>query len=207
MENIIKKIFYIIIVMKLSWIGSFAGENNMDDLNKMLSSYDTLFSNFTQEKRIELLDSIIQVKGELLIKKPGLLRWQMNSPVKQIIVINDSFVSIKNEDMEVKTYSLTGTPFMKDMLKVFINILENDWDKLKKIFKCSYSEEESMITLIPKQKIMKASIKKISIFIDKDLKHIKWLKMIENNGDYSKTIFENIILDKSIDDASFVLQK
>ena len=205
MENIIKKIFYIIIVMNLSWIVSFARENNMSDLNKMLSSYDTLSSSFTQEKSIELLDSIIQVKGELLIKKPGLLRWQMNYPVKQIIVINDSFVLIKDEDMKVKKYSLVSTPFMKDMLKVFINILENDWDKLQKIFRCSYLEEESMITLIPNQEIMKDSIKKISIFFDKDLKHIKWLKMIENNGDYSKTIFENVILDKSIDDASFVL--
>jgi len=205
MENFMSRIWCFIIVINVFTISGFTQTDNIDNLSNIVSSFESLSAEFTQERRIELLDSIITVKGELLIKKPGLLRWEIFSPVKQIIVINKSFVFIKDELVKVKKYSLVNTPFMKDMLKIFINILENDWDKLKGAFSFSFSEEKSILTLIPEQKLLKDSIKKISIFIDKDKKHIKWLKMIENNGDYSLTIFNNIVVNKKVDNEAFLL--
>lgn len=60
---------------------------------------DTLHAEFTQKNKGVSASSIIQGSGEIFLKKPNKLIWDMHEPFRKIMVINGSTMIFYDEDL------------------------------------------------------------------------------------------------------------
>lgn len=83
---------YLLVIPKTSLGNDF---NVIEFFNRI----DTLHAEFTQKNKGVSASSIIQGSGEIFLKKPNKLIWDMHEPFKKIMVINGSTMIFYDEDL------------------------------------------------------------------------------------------------------------
>ncbi len=76
--------------------------SSLTDLKTHLS-FNNLSSLFHQETYDSKQHLIQDADGEMLLKRPGLFRWQVNKPYQQVLVVNPEGVWNKDTDLEQVT--------------------------------------------------------------------------------------------------------
>lgn len=61
----------------------------MDAIQKRYESAQTFKARFFQKSYIKMMDQVQEAKGEVLIKKPGKMRWTYRAPDPQTLVSNN----------------------------------------------------------------------------------------------------------------------
>lgn len=85
-----------------------------EKLQSYLSELNTLQSKFTQQV-FENRRLIQKASGTFLLKRPGMFRWQTQTPTNQLIISNGKTIWIYDEDLEQVTIKqlsneIQGTP-------------------------------------------------------------------------------------------------
>ena len=83
---------YLLVIPKTSLGNDF---NVVEFFNKV----DTIHAEFTQKNKGVSASRIIQGSGEIFLKKPNKLIWDMHEPFKKIMVINGSTMIFYDEDL------------------------------------------------------------------------------------------------------------
>lgn len=169
-----------------------------------------LQADFVQETRIEGFDSLLQSSGRVLLKKPGLLRWDYMEPsVEHLYVREDQLEMYVPAHQQVVRTDLTAMEATKAPLRLLQGV-----GKLAEHFSVHPTEngkvgdgELPLLTLIPRVAPGSApsSITKVVSVIQPDTYLIQSLALHEASGNVSTFRFSNFKVNTGLDDAMFIL--
>lgn len=188
-----RKIIALIFISQLTFSQNFKAVKDTAALKQkieaMSKTVNSIESDFTQEKNLSILSEKIISKGNFKFKKENMLRWEYNTPYKYLIVINKDKIWIKDEKKTQK-YDMNSNKVFKEINDVMMACVQGNIFKSGK-FKVTYfeSEKQYKLELIPLQKNMKESLKKINMYFDKSVTSVSKLEMIEPNEDYTTLDF------------------
>ena len=168
------------------------------------NSTQSIKSNFTQEKNLNVLSEKITSKGEFRFKKLNKVRMEYTSPFKYLLIINGDKITIK-DDQKTNSFSSKSNKLFAVINNIVLDCvqgtaLENK-DFTKKIYK---TDKEYLLILSPQKKELKEFFNSINIYLDaKDCSVIK-LDMLESTGDNTLITFTNKEYNVTIPDAVFI---
>lgn len=202
-----KKILLLIFIAQFALSQNFKSVKDTSALRakieQMSKTVNSIESDFTQEKNLSMLSEKIISKGHFIFKKENLLRWEYSTPYKYLIVINKDKIWIK-DDKKTSKYDMNSNKVFKEINDIMISCVQGNIFKSGK-FKVNYFENEKYykLELIPLQKNMKESLKKINMYFDKNVTSVSKLDMIEPNDDYTTLEFINKKLNGPVADNIF----
>lgn len=217
MRNIVIHLFFICISFVGFAQGAFksvkdtvALKAKIDNMSKQTTSIE---SDFTQVKNISMLSEKITSKGHFWFlyqiagaQKTNNLRWEYTTPYQYTIVINKDKILIKDE-AKIKKYDMNSNKVFKEVNDIMISCVNGTVLNSNK-FKIAYFENENgyKLELIPSQKAMKESLKKINMYFDKNVTSVVKLEMQEPGDDLTTIDFSNKKLNAPIAAEKFVLK-
>jgi outer membrane lipoprotein-sorting protein len=175
-------------------------------IESMSKATNAIESDFSQEKNLSMLSEKIISKGHFAFKKDNLLRWEYMSPSKYLIVINKEKVMIKDEKKTSK-YDMNSNKVFKEINDIMVSSVQGTIFKSNK-FKTNYFENDKFykLELIPQDKNMKATFKKINLYFDKSVTSVAKMEMVEANEDLTQLDFFNKKLNAPIADNLFIIK-
>jgi outer membrane lipoprotein-sorting protein len=178
------------------------------ELSKLSENTSTIQSKFIQEKHLSFLTENIISKGIFYFNSPDQLRWEYSEPFEYIIVFNDKNIYIKNED-KISTYDTESNKMFSEINNLMIGIIQGNLSTDNERFAVKYFENSTqyLLELEPKLPEMKSMLKTIKIYIDKSDVSVAKILMIESSDDYTSINFTNRILNQTIDDDTFNINK
>ncbi len=172
---------------------------------KKASETENIHSDFDQEKHMMMFNDVIKSKGVLYFSKPNKLRWEYNSPIRYIIVLDGKQVQIQDQS-KVKTFDLNSNPIFKEVNKLMISSFNGDILNSKD-FKVEYyqSSYDYMAKLRPLNSAMANMIETIEIYFNKTDFGVTGLKIVEVGNDYTLIKFQNRIINGKLSTHIFTL--
>jgi len=175
-------------------------------IEAMSKNTSSIESDFVQEKTLSALTEKISSKGHFTFKKDNLLRWEYTTPYKYLIVINKDKIWIKDEKKTSK-YDMNSNKVFKEINDIMLSAVQGTVFKSSK-FKTGYFESDKAykLELLPQDKNMKQSFKKINLYFDKSVTSVTKMEMVENNDDFTILEFSNKRLNAPVPDAIFTVK-
>lgn len=188
-----------------------AGQLSQEKLDALLTriennfgQIDTLFTRFTQEKKISLFTGKIISKGFCLFKAPEKLRLEYVTPYKSALTINNERVS-KYEYINEHWKKLDS-----GNQEIMIGIMKNITDWLKGRFRDTdlykirgFDQGHKWIVLEPKNKDFKKMIRSFEMGINSTLTGLDYIIIHERSDDYTKIMFHHDKLNIKLPDNLF----
>ena len=168
-----------------------------------------LQAEFTQETQIEGFDSRISSSGRVLLKKPGLLRWDYEKPtVEQILVDGDQVMWYVPEHQQVVQGNLTQMVASKAPLTLLQGA-----GKLGEQFDVAPTTQEErgdgglpIVMLVPKPQDQAASaVTQIKVTIHPQSYLMTQIMLYEKSGNISTLKFSNIRVNQGVDSSKLKL--
>ncbi len=164
---------------------------------------ETLSSDFTQTKHLEMMEDATISKGKLYYKAPNILKWEYNSPYDYKILFKGNRLFIDDEGDKSVTNLASNKIFEKiiDLISGSINgkLLDDEEN-----FDISYYKNGNEISaiLVPKDPSLKEMFSEITLIFNEN--HlVNQVKLKEDAGDYTEISFKNILVNKPIDENVF----
>jgi outer membrane lipoprotein-sorting protein len=175
-------------------------------IESMSKATTSIQSDFVQEKNLSLLSEKVVSKGHLVFKKDNLLRWEYVSPSKYIIVINKEKITIKDEKKTTR-YDMNSNKVFKEINDIMLSCVQGTIFRSNK-FKTAYFENDKFykLELIPLDKNMKDTFKKINLFFDKSVTSVAKMEMVEANEDLTSIDFSNKKLNEPVAESIFIIK-
>ena len=205
-----KNILLLILIAPFAFAQNFKAVKDTTALRtkieQMSKTSNSIESDFTQEKNLSMLSEKIVSKGHFVFKKENLLRWEYNTPYKYLIVINKEKIWIK-DDKKTSKYDMNSNKVFKEINDIMIACVQGNIFKSVRL-KVFYFENDKYykLELVPLQKNMKESLKKINMYFDKNVTSVAKLDMIEPNDDYTTLEFINKKLNGPVADNIFTVK-
>lgn len=197
----------------------FAGDPRKDDaqeqaelsrllnsIGKKVSNFNTLKTDFTQEKEMAMFKEKLILKGRIFIQKPNKIAWHVDSPLRYSVLITDKLIRQWDEDTDqVQEISLSKNPIFQNVLKQLTvwfsgeygTLLEDNTMRLVK-------REPVMIEFTPRDKnLSRKIIKNISVIFREDQTYLKQIRIQELSGDVTTIYFTNTLLNVPLDKSGF----
>jgi len=162
----------------------------------------TITSDFVQYKHLDFLTNDIVTKGNLAFKTPNLVKWSYVEPFVYSVIFKEENLYI-NDEGQKSDVNLSSSKLFKQLNKLIVNSVKGDMFNTDE-FKISYFKikENSDIHFIPINKKISKYIKAFHIQFNSKGDVIE-IKMIEPSDDYTRIVFSNRVLNKTVSDAVF----
>lgn len=170
---------------------------------KLLSEQTkTISSDFTQYKHLDFLSNEIVTKGNLVFKAPDLVKWEYVEPFKYSVIFKNESLFV-DDDGEKSDINLSSSKLFKQLNHLIINSVKGDMfnDKEFKIDYLKISENFDIHFKPLNSKIEKYIKEFVILFSSKG--EVLQIKMIEPTDDFTKIVFKNRVINKSVSDAVF----
>jgi outer membrane lipoprotein carrier protein len=185
----------------------------LDLVNKVDSRYEDirdLQAEFFQETKIEGFETQLSSRGRVLLKKPGMLRWDYVEPsVEQIFVDGDQVLVYTPEHRQVVKANLTQIAASKAPLALLQGAgrLAEQFDVLPTKDEGFRQDDPPLITLVPKpEEKERSAVTRVVLEIDLSSYLIKQMDLHEISGNISTLRFSNIKVNQGIDTAQLQLE-
>lgn len=187
--------------------------NSIQDLvkkvDKRYAQTQDFQAEFLQETKIEGFETRLSSSGRVLLKKPGLLRWDYSEPsIEQIFVDGDQVLVYVPQHKQVVKANLTQIAASKAPLALLQGAgkLAEQFDVLPTKQEDRQGGDLPTITLVPKPHEKQASpLNRIVLEIEPESYLIKTMNLYEISGNVSTLRFSNMQLNKGIDSAQLRL--
>ena len=188
-------------------LGQASPAKSIDDLvEKVDSRYaqtQDFQAEFSQETKVEGFETKLSSSGRVLLKKPGLLRWDYSKPsVEQIFVDGDQVLVYVPEHKQVVKANLTQIAASKAPLALLQGV-----GKLAEQFDVLPTKQDDrppgglpLITLVPKPHEKEISaLRRIVLEIESGSYLIKTMNLYEVSGNVSTLQFTNMQVNQGLD--------
>jgi len=167
--------------------------------------FNTLKSDFVQEKSIYLLENHIISQGSFQYKRDCKLRMGYFKPYSYLFVLNNDKVMIRNNQKQTNVNANSNKLF-KLISQITVDCLNGNILNSKQ-FKTSIFESSTSyrITLIPKIKELNSLLSEIIIHISKKDYTVDTIEMKEVSNDFTLMKFSNKEINKPIGDEVFAV--
>ena len=163
---------------------------------------ETITSDFVQYKHLDFLANDIITKGDLNFKTPNMVKWSYVDPFVYSVIFKDENLYI-NDEGQKSDVNLSSSKLFKQLNKLIVNSVKGDMFDANE-FEISYFKTagNSDVHFTPINKKISKYIKAFHIQFNIKGDVIE-IKMIEPSDDYTRIVFSNRILNKTLSDAVF----
>lgn len=178
-------------------------EDVKSKLEKAATVTNDIFSEFTQEKTLSVLEETIISKGTFHFKKENKVRWSYTSPFKYLIVINGGKMYINDEGKE-KEYDVKSNKMFREINKVVVGTVQGNLFK-NPDYKSEFFENAGyyLVKMVPVDVKMREFLQEIDLYFDKKDLTVSRLKMMEQGGDFTIVNFTGKKINAGIPDQQF----
>lgn len=172
-------------------------------LEEMAATTQSIKSDFKQEKHLSILSNALISEGELIFKKPNLLKWAYEKPFQYVIVLDGKEIKMKDEE-KTSTFDITSSKTFKQINDLIVSSVNGDILKEDQFDITYFQDEKNYIAfLVPKDAQMKKFVSKIELFFDKNDLTVNRLILREPNDDYTLINFSEKKINSNITDEAF----
>lgn len=163
---------------------------------------NTITSDFIQYKHLDFLSNDIITNGELVFKAPDLVKWNYSKPFQYSVIFKNESLFI-NDEGKKSDINLSSSKLFKKLNHLIVNSVKGDMFNDDE-FKISYfkMDNNSDIHFSPLNEKISKYIKEFHIQFNPKGDVIQ-IKMIEPSDDYTKIVFSNRTINKTVSDAEF----
>jgi outer membrane lipoprotein-sorting protein len=160
-------------------------------LAKASGEVNTLESDFTQAKYMEMLSESIVSKGKFYYKINNKMALDYSSPAPYLIVINGQKIKIVS-DGKKNIYELRANKMMSQISSLLSACMAGNLLLLSSDYRLEYAENDRQywIKILPLDG-MKSYLKEIAIYLNKQDLSVDRLRMTEPSLDYTEYVFTN----------------
>jgi len=195
--------FFLLVALVLNFNTNGWGEEKeaiLESIQKRYEEAKTFKAKFSQKAFVQIMDQTQNAEGEVIIKKPGKMKWVYKNPDPQTLIVNDNtFWLYAPEENQVTKASIkdvytANTPalFLSGEGKL------TDSFRLKKVTK---KEKTSQVLLIPLQK--NRGMEKLALLVDNKNYQILSSKVYDSLGNTTEIAFESIEINLTFPDSLF----
>ena len=201
MKNSHTKIFIIFIsaFFFLGWADTW------EEIKKGAGNISSVQAEFIQEKHMKILSKPLISKGTFFYQAPESLRWEYLSPIQSILLMHKG---------NTKRYIKTGKDYVEDsganlqamqiVLQEITQWLNGNFDSNPEFEASLESDADgSKIVLMPRKKAFASIIQKIELILAAQPGVIDTVMIYESKDSYTKLIFINSLLNKTINESLF----
>lgn len=198
---------FLALIISTSAVAQYKPLHNAQELkqklDEMAGSTHSIDAEFKQEKYLDILSNTIKSEGEIIFKKPNLLKWAYQHPYEYIIVLDGKAIKIKDEE-KTNTFDIASSKVFKQVNDLIVSSVNGQILQEDK-FDIQYFENSGnyIAFMEPKAAQMKNFITKIEIFFDKTDLTVNKIVMHEPNADYTKIQFINKKINSNVPDEAF----
>lgn len=173
------------------------------DVARQAKDLESLSSDFTQTKHIQLMKDTSISKGRLYYKSPNILKWEYQIPYNYKILFKENQLYI-NDDGEKSVTSLRSNKLFEKLVGLISGSVNGKLLEDPDNFDISYfrSGDLTSAVIIPKDPGLKQMFKEIILIFNKD-NRLNSVQLMEEEGDYTQIDFKNIRLNEKFDNSVF----
>jgi outer membrane lipoprotein carrier protein len=179
-------------------------ETAVDGIQNNYEEITDFHADFTQEATVKALDKVQKADGEVWFKKPGKMRWNYYTPVKDEIVSDGKTLWFYN----VEEKQVIESPLAQVSETETTTTLLSGLGNIKKLFDASFSESGKsdkngnyMVDLKPKTG--EEDYNKVTVAVDKDSMIVNTIYLYDPFGNLTKITLNDIEIDKGVSDSLF----
>ena len=178
-------------------------ENFKKDVIADSKKIETLTADFTQYKVMSFLDKPIISKGKLYLKNPKSMRWNYSQPIDYNVIFNNGKIYI-NDEGKKSSVDLQGNKKFEKLNQLIVgSVSGNLFDTNDFVITYVKTDKSRIAKLQPKIKDVKKYIKEIQLTFYSGQSTVTEVKLIEPSDDYTKILFTNKSLNKTINASVF----
>ena len=186
----------------------YVAVTNIAEFRKKMSEAaaktNSVKSDFTQEKNLNVLDEKIVSKGIFRFKKQKKVRMEYVTPFKYLFIINGEKVTIK-DSQKSSSFSARSNKLFTVINNIIIDCIQgtalDNKDFTSTVFE---NDKNYLIVLKPVKKELKEYFNDISVSLDKKDLSVSKIDMVEPSGDNTVILFQNKEINATIPDAEFI---
>ncbi len=178
----------------------------LNTLGKRVSGFNTLKTDFTQEKKMAMFKEKLVLKGRIYLQKPNKIAWHVDSPLRYSVLITDKLIRQWDEDTnQVQEISLTKNPVFQNVLSQLTVWFSGEYGSLVDGNTVRLVKRAPMvIEFTPRDNNpAKKVIKNITLTFRDDQKYLQQIRIQELSGDVTTIHFTNTLLNAPLNSSSF----
>ncbi len=176
----------------------------METINSAAANIGSMTCDFSQIKELSLMDDNITSYGKMYFNGGNRLRWEYIKPYHYTFILNGNSVLLISDDKQDKIDIGTNRIF-SNIASIMMGSITGKCVQDGKEFRVSiYSSDRAYkIELTPVRKELRQIFSKINLFFDRANSIVNRVELLENTGDRTVILLENITQNKPIDEAVF----
>lgn len=195
--------FHLTIFAQESKMSNTEIENFKKDIIADSKKIQTLTADFTQYKVMSFLDKPIVSKGKLYLQNPKAMRWNYTQPIDYNVIFNNGKIYI-NDEGKKSSVDLQGNKKFEKLNQLIVgSVSGNLFDTNDFVITYVKTDKSRIAKLQPKLKDVKKYIKEIQLTFYSGQSTVTEVKLIEPSDDYTKILFTNKSLNKTINASVF----
>lgn len=195
--------FHLTIFAQESKMSNVEIENFKKDIITDSKKIQTLTADFTQYKVMSFLDKPIVSKGKLYLQNPKAMRWNYTQPIDYNVIFNNGKIYI-NDEGKKSSVDLQGNKKFEKLNQLIVgSVSGNLFDTNDFIITFAKTDKSRIAKLQTKLKDVKKYIKEIQLTFYSGQSTVTEVKLIEPSDDYTKILFTNKSLNKTINASVF----
>lgn len=171
-----------------------------DKLSELLSRTETISGRFSQLTLDSTGTQLQEASGQMVLQRPGMLRWHTDPPLEQLLVSNGEKVWLYDPDLMQVTVQkmdqrLTHTPAL---------LLSGDVSKISENFTISYQEGGPVVDFILTPTAKDTLFDTLRLSFRNGV--INDMQLLDAVGQRTNILFMGVTINEQIDPSEFVFQ-
>lgn len=161
-------------------------------LAKEAQTVQSIESDFTQVKYLDVFDEKVTSKGKFYYQKSNKICMEYFHPMDYLIVINGSKLKVVS-DGKKSIMNLSSNKMMNQMQDMLTACMIGDLSKMSSSYQLTYFEDSRyyLVKIKPTNKAVQAYIAGIEIYLDKKDMSVHKLRLSETATNYTEYEFYN----------------
>jgi outer membrane lipoprotein-sorting protein len=163
----------------------------LQDLQRKMSSLDSVYFEFIQERDLKLFAQPLRSEGVMLIQRPDLIRWETTEPFQSILLgEHQSVAQFERADGVWKKLKLGFPQMLRRVMEQMAQMNQGKLDALTSDYTITVSTGTlAILTLAPKDENIRSMLSSIEVKMLPDFSATREVVMNEPSGEFTRIIF------------------
>ena len=175
-------------------------------IERNVSDFETLQTDFIQEKNLAIFKNTITIRGRIYLQKPHKVAWHVDEPIKYSVLITDKLIRQWDEGTDqVQEIALSDNPVFRIVTDQLTAWFSGRYVRLLDDYDVRINKRHPLeIDFVPNEtNKAKKLIKFIKVTFREDERYLQKIKFQEIRGDSTTIIFKNTVFNIPFDEDAF----
>src|ERR1700733_9200834 len=143
----------------------------LQNLQRNMSSVNSVYLEFTQERVLKLFSQPLKSEGVMLIERPDKIRWETTAPYQTILLGDENSVAqFEFDDGKWEKLKLGFPQLLQRVMRQMSAMNQGDLDAMTRDYTISVStNSETVLTMVPKDENVRGILSSLEIHLPPDL--------------------------------------